>query len=165
MGCLFLRSSLGYVDWDGPAWALAGNYQLCWCGADATLSSCRSPAATWTFHESGPQSTRPRISWCLSAAWFLPGQQCCHWQLKSFAASACDSARSSALKAQPSAQRSTACRYNATDQQNRTGLGRVRHAGSFGYAAARRLRLLGSMLTEASGSVASVDGRPTLRLG
>ena len=43
MGISVASSRVGYVSWEGPAWAFAGNYQLCWCGADATTTGCKSP--------------------------------------------------------------------------------------------------------------------------
>lgn len=33
----------GYFSWDGPTWAFAGTYRICWCGNDATLKGCQSP--------------------------------------------------------------------------------------------------------------------------
>lgn len=34
----------GYFSWEGPTWAFAGTYRLCWCGADATIDGCDSAA-------------------------------------------------------------------------------------------------------------------------
>lgn len=33
----------GYFSWEGPTWAFAGTYRICWCGNDATLKGCQSP--------------------------------------------------------------------------------------------------------------------------
>lgn len=46
MGISPATSIVGYATWNGPVWAFAGNYQLCWCGADATTTGCKSPSAT-----------------------------------------------------------------------------------------------------------------------
>jgi len=35
---------VGYFSWGGPTWAQAGNYMLCWCGADATTEGCKEPS-------------------------------------------------------------------------------------------------------------------------
>lgn len=43
LGISVASSVVGYVSWEGPVWAFAGNYQLCWCGADATTTGCKSP--------------------------------------------------------------------------------------------------------------------------
>lgn len=34
----------GYYSWEGPTWAFAGQYRMCWCGADATVEGCQSPS-------------------------------------------------------------------------------------------------------------------------
>ncbi|CAJ1452803.1 unnamed protein product, partial [Effrenium voratum] len=44
MGLSVASSKVGYVSWEGPVWAFAGTYLLCWCGADATTVGCKSPA-------------------------------------------------------------------------------------------------------------------------
>ena len=44
MGISVASSIVGYVSWEGPVWAFAGSYQLCWCGADATTTGCKTPA-------------------------------------------------------------------------------------------------------------------------
>ena len=33
----------GYFSWEGPTWAFAGTYQICWCGNDATVTGCQKP--------------------------------------------------------------------------------------------------------------------------